>query len=153
MTVSHLIVRVTLDYASGIMQPAGGNHSTQATQVHYIYTTDDSSRFQSTESISGRLSPDIWTEPVPKLTQFVASNRSSLVASKERVAKPGQVNFEKSDISLLSEFSSLSPKGILEKLEELEQIAYELGVQELHEVNRGRFLDIFGQAGLKPEET
>ena len=83
------------------------------------------------------------------LTRFYARNRGSIrvPAAVATGGLGGKVNFEKGDITILSEFSSLSTDAILSKLDELENIAYELGVQELHEINRGKFLNIFENVG------
>ena len=103
----------------------------------------------SNETINGRSSPEIWPETVLNLSKFYSKNRASIrvPATVATGGVSGKVNFEKGDITILSEYSTLSTQGILSKLDELENIAYELGVQELHEINRGKFLNIFDNTG------
>lgn len=44
---------------------------------------------------------------------------------------------------VLVEFASLSTSGLIAKVKELHDVAYQLGVEEAKEMTRGKYLNLF----------
>lgn len=49
---------------------------------------------------------------------------------------------ENEDIGLLQEFGSLTTSQLMEKIKGLQNLAYQLGLDEAREMTRGKFLNI-----------
>ena len=99
---------------------------------------------------------------VPGMTEFVARSQSPLISSvfsggssqpkstisnaishqqnKEWLGDPDLKDPE--DINMIQGFGSLTSSALLEKVRELQDLAYQLGVEEAQEMTRGRFLNV-----------
>ncbi|KRX68814.1 Polypeptide N-acetylgalactosaminyltransferase 3 [Trichinella sp. T9] len=90
------------------------------------------------ESFSGCKSPEIWPEKLPGLMDFTEKelNYSGQSASN--------VNFqiEACDIQYMNELGQLTPDQLMEHIKTLQESAYQLGLLEQAEIQRGRLLRI-----------
>lgn len=50
---------------------------------------------------------------------------------------------------LFSEYASLSTSGLIAKVKELHDVAYQLGVEESKEMTRGKYLNLFKRTNSK----
>ncbi|KAF8786453.1 Protein lin-52 like protein [Argiope bruennichi] len=88
-----------------------------------------------------RSSPELWPEQIPGVSKF-----ASLAMTQEE-PKPSQQpewlkDLDHEDISVLQGFGSLTAAALLEKVRDLQNLAYQLGLEEAKEMTRGRFLGI-----------
>lgn len=86
-----------------------------------------------------RSSPDLWPEQIPGVSEFASL--------KSPVPRPGtspkwMAELENEDIGLLQEFGSLTTSQLMEKIKGLQNLAYQLGLDEAREMTRGKFLNI-----------
>ena len=86
-----------------------------------------------------RASPDLWPDEeagdISDLIPGLKSSRSS----------PNYLEFQKEmeeDINMLHEFSSLTTVSLMEKVKCLQNLAFQLGLDECREMTRGKFLQI-----------
>ncbi|KAL8600472.1 Protein lin-52 [Nucella lapillus] len=86
-----------------------------------------------------RASPELWPEQIPGVSEFASSK--SPVNSSETPPK-WLADLEKDDIDLLQEFGSLTAAQLMEKVRGLQNLAYQLGLEEAREMTRGKFLNI-----------
>uniref|UniRef100_A0A131XD86 Retinal tissue protein n=1 Tax=Hyalomma excavatum TaxID=257692 RepID=A0A131XD86_9ACAR len=91
----------------------------------------------SEEQLDGRLSPELWPEPIPGVMEFAAL----LSPVHTRSAKPKWA-LDEDGLVMLQELGSLTAAALLEKVKDLQNLAYKLGIEESREMTRGRFLDI-----------
>ncbi|XP_077522608.1 protein lin-52 homolog [Amblyomma americanum] len=93
----------------------------------------------SEEQLDGRLSPELWPERIPGVMEFAAllsppPNNTTSTKPKWALDEDGLV--------MLQELGSLTAAALLEKVKDLQNLAYKLGIEESREMTRGRFLDI-----------
>ncbi|XP_041354703.1 protein lin-52 homolog isoform X2 [Gigantopelta aegis] len=110
-------------------QSAGNSH---------FDTGDDDNCLLSLEKLD-RASPDLWPEQIPGVSEFAAS-RSPLSASSS--PPKWLADLGNDDIDLLQEFGSLTSSQLMEKVKGLQNLAYQLGLEEAREMTRGKFLNI-----------
>ncbi|CAN8031541.1 unnamed protein product [Ixodes persulcatus] len=112
----------------------------------------------SEEQLDGRLSPELWPETIPGVTAFASlvppmHSRSLLpkwaldeegivMLQGELVRRALQVFLVCDVVALSSELGSLTASALLEKVKDLQNLAYKLGIEESREMTRGRFLDV-----------
>ncbi|XP_050830956.1 protein lin-52 homolog isoform X2 [Serinus canaria] len=101
-----------------------------------------------------RASPDLWPEQLPGVAEFAASFKSVSVrcfafrVSSFRVipitSSPPKwmAELENDDIDMLKELGSLTTANLMEKVRGLQNLAYQLGLDESREMTRGKFLNI-----------
>jgi len=88
-----------------------------------------------------RASPDLWPEQMNGVTDFMSSLKSPMSPTS-----PPQWSGElEDDIDMLQEFGSLTTAGLMEKVRDLQNLAYQLGLDESREMTRGKFLNILQQ--------
>ncbi|XP_025103395.1 protein lin-52 homolog [Pomacea canaliculata] len=104
------------------------------------YQSTDCDRLLSLEKL--RASPELWPEQIPGVADF-ATNRTS--ASNSNSPPKWMADLEKDDINLLQEFGSLTASQLMEKVRGLQNLAYQLGLEESHEMTRGKFLNILSR--------
>ncbi|CAH1790820.1 unnamed protein product [Owenia fusiformis] len=92
-----------------------------------------------------RASPDLWPEQIPGVSDF-ASVRSPLSGPKWLSS-----NIDKEDIDydMLQELGSLTTQQLMEKVRGLQNLAYQLGLDEAREMTRGKFLNILDKNHTK----
>jgi len=93
-----------------------------------------------------RDSPILWPEPIPGVTEFLAHTSPTLLESTNTDNDPPEWlrDLDQDDINTLHGFGSLTMTALLDKVKELQNLAFQLGLEEAHEMNRGRFLNILG---------
>ncbi|KAK2140076.1 hypothetical protein LSH36_1492g00009 [Paralvinella palmiformis] len=74
-----------------------------------------------------RASPELWPEQIPGVSGFAAVSRTNSpeTSPQKRIAELG-----KDDIDLIQEFASLTTAQLLEKVRGLQNLAYQLGMEE-----------------------
>ncbi|XP_054828785.1 protein lin-52 homolog isoform X3 [Eublepharis macularius] len=101
-----------------------------------------------------RASPDLWPEQLPGVAEFAASFKSPITSSPPK----WMAELENDDIDMLKELGSLTTANLMEKVRGLQNLAYQLGLDECHtaraslhnhfhtvksrEMTRGKFLNI-----------
>ncbi|XP_067847159.1 protein lin-52 homolog isoform X1 [Heptranchias perlo] len=96
-----------------------------------------------------RASPDLWPEQMPGVAEFAASFKSPITSSPPK----WMAELEKDDIDMLKELGSLTTANLMEKVRGLQNLAYQLGLDECvnqkrwashpaREMTRGKFLNI-----------
>jgi len=88
-----------------------------------------------------RASPDLWPEQMPGVSDF-ATFRTSPYSSLNSSPPKWMADLEKDDVDMLQEFGSLTTSQLLEKVKGLQNLAYQLGLEEAREMTRGKFLNI-----------
>ncbi|XP_035696577.1 protein lin-52 homolog isoform X1 [Branchiostoma floridae] len=94
-----------------------------------------------------RASPELWPEQIPGVSEFAYKSVSINLPGKPLAgsasATPKWVQeLEKDDIDMLQEFGSLTTANLMEKVRGLQNLAYQLGLDEAREMTRGKFLNI-----------
>ncbi|GFR81348.1 protein lin-52 homolog [Elysia marginata] len=89
-----------------------------------------------------RASPDLWPEKIPGVAEFEVEQRAKGKASS---TPKWLADLEKDDINLLQEFGSLTLSQLMEKVRGLQNLAYQLGLEEAREMTRGKFLDVLAK--------
>ncbi|XP_015762846.1 PREDICTED: protein lin-52 homolog [Acropora digitifera] len=87
-----------------------------------------------------RASPDLWPEQIPGVSDF-----ASLAVSPFTLTSPTPkwlADLEKDDMDMLQEFGSLTTSQLMEKVRGLQNLAFQLGLDEAREMTRGKFLNI-----------
>lgn len=92
-----------------------------------------------------RASPDLWPEQIPGLSEFAAIQTPRSVDSPQ---PKWLQNLEQEDMNLLHEFGSLTAANLIEEVRKLQNLAFQLGLEEAKEMTRGRFLKIL-DVGVK----
>ncbi|GIY84427.1 protein lin-52 homolog [Caerostris darwini] len=88
-----------------------------------------------------RSSPELWPEQIPGVFQF-ASYAMPHEEPKPTPQPEWLKDLDHEDISVLQGFGSLTAAALLEKVRDLQNLAYQLGLEEAKEMTRGRFLGI-----------
>ncbi|XP_037500692.1 protein lin-52 homolog isoform X1 [Rhipicephalus sanguineus] len=102
----------------------------------------------SEEQLDGRLSPDLWPEAIPGVMEFAAL----LSPAHTRSTKPKWA-LDEDGLVMLQELGSLTAAALLEKVKDLQNLAYKLGIEESREMTRGRFLDILRKDKEEEQEV
>ncbi|XP_048047411.1 protein lin-52 homolog isoform X1 [Megalobrama amblycephala] len=85
-----------------------------------------------------RASPDLWPEQLPGVSEFAASFKNPITNSPPK----WMAELESEDIEMLKELGSLTTANLMEKVKGLQNLAYQLGLEESREMTRGKFLNI-----------
>ncbi|KAM9554463.1 protein lin-52 homolog isoform 3-T3 [Guaruba guarouba] len=75
-----------------------------------------------------RASPDLWPEQLPGVAEFAASFKSPITSSPPK----WMAELENDDIDMLKELGSLTTANLMEKVRGLQNLAYQLGLDELY---------------------
>ncbi|XP_054828784.1 protein lin-52 homolog isoform X2 [Eublepharis macularius] len=75
-----------------------------------------------------RASPDLWPEQLPGVAEFAASFKSPITSSPPK----WMAELENDDIDMLKELGSLTTANLMEKVRGLQNLAYQLGLDEFH---------------------
>nr|XP_008123769.1 PREDICTED: protein lin-52 homolog isoform X1 [Anolis carolinensis] len=73
-----------------------------------------------------RASPDHWPEQLPGVAEFAASFKSPITSSPPK----WMAELENDDIDMLKELGSLTTANLMEKVRGLQNLAYQLGLDE-----------------------
>ncbi|KAH8027919.1 hypothetical protein HPB51_011149 [Rhipicephalus microplus] len=93
----------------------------------------------SEEQLDGRLSPDLWPEPIDSEMALLSEEQLDGRLSPDLWPEP--------------KLGSLTAAALLEKVKDLQNLAYKLGIEESREMTRGRFLDILRKDKEEEQET
>ncbi|VUZ45714.1 unnamed protein product [Hymenolepis diminuta] len=88
----------------------------------------------------GRASPELW--PDQSVSEFISTRQPDLniqTPSKYRT------DLDKEDLELIHDFGSLSTQQLMDKIKHLQNLAYQVGLEESKEMARGKFLNILGR--------
>src|SRR5277367_6279179 len=109
-------------------------------------STDLEKNLLSSEKMD-RSSPDLWPEQIPGVSHFVSTHSEE---TKQLQQQPAWLkDLDKTDINLLQEYASLSPANLVEEVKGLQNLAYQLGLDEAREMTRGKFLNILDKDAKK----
>ncbi|KAA0188814.1 12.5 kDa retinal tissue protein [Fasciolopsis buskii] len=89
-----------------------------------------------------RASPDLWPEQIPGVSEFMSSRQNEI--SLQTPPKYA-TDLDKEDLELIHDFGSLSTQQLMDKIKHLQNLAYEVGLEEAKEMTRGKFLNILGK--------
>ncbi|XP_076061816.1 protein lin-52 homolog [Oratosquilla oratoria] len=82
-----------------------------------------------------RTSPDLWPEQIPGVYEFAPLSSPQMSPSME-------VAPDLEDQNLLYQLSYRTPLEIIDEVKRLQNIAYQLGLEEAKEMTRGKYLHI-----------
>ncbi|XP_061824958.1 protein lin-52 homolog [Nerophis lumbriciformis] len=85
-----------------------------------------------------RASPDLWPEQLPGVAEFATSCKNPITDSPPK----WMAELESEDIEMLKELGALTTANLMEKVKGLQNLAYQLGLEESREMTRGKFLNI-----------
>ncbi|CAL4070158.1 unnamed protein product [Meganyctiphanes norvegica] len=83
-----------------------------------------------------RSSPDLWPEQIPGVYDFAP------LVSPHMSPRSQNLDLEEQDYNLLYQFRLLSPLEIIEEVKKLQNVCYQLGLEEAKEMTRGKYLHI-----------
>ncbi|XP_064623215.1 protein lin-52 homolog isoform X4 [Lineus longissimus] len=86
-----------------------------------------------------RASPDLWPEQIPGVSEFAALKHGKIAP---HTPPKWMAELEKDDVDMLQEFGSLTTSQLIDKVRGLQNLAYQLGLDEAREMTRGKFLNI-----------
>ena len=84
-----------------------------------------------------RASPDLWHDQIPGVSQFIpleTPNNSPQVNVLQGLTQD--------DLATIHQLGSLPVFSLLEEVKRLQNIAYQLGLEERKEMTRGKYLNI-----------
>jgi len=93
------------------------------------------------ESVVDRESPELWPEQIPGLTDYISSSPIKL-ESEAKIFNQNSLN--KDDLDLLQELGSLTSNQLMERVKDLQCLAYKLGAEEARQMTRGKLLNVLG---------
>ena len=99
--------------------------SNHRTQISWLPGTDLEASLLSFEKLD-RASPDLWPEQLPGVAEFAASFKSPITSSPPK----WMAEIERDDIDMLKELGSLTTANLMEKVRGLQNLAYQLGLDE-----------------------
>uniref|UniRef100_A0A3B3IF81 Protein lin-52 homolog n=1 Tax=Oryzias latipes TaxID=8090 RepID=A0A3B3IF81_ORYLA len=73
-----------------------------------------------------RASPDLWPEQLPGVAEFAATCKNPITTSPPK----WMAELESEDIEMLKELGSLTTANLMEKVKGLQNLAYQLGLEE-----------------------
>ncbi|KAK4305887.1 hypothetical protein Pmani_022250 [Petrolisthes manimaculis] len=89
-----------------------------------------------------RSSPDLWPEQIPGVYDFAP-------LSPPTPEPPKLLNLDDQDYNLLYQFRLLTALEIIEEVKKLQNVAYQLGLEEAKEMTRGKYLHILNNRKTK----
>ncbi|XP_064484518.1 protein lin-52 homolog isoform X2 [Ornithodoros turicata] len=101
---------------------AASNGDEPATQDTPSDNMTSDSILLSNEQLDGRLSPDLWPEPMPGVSEFATLLSVHNTKPKWALDSEGMI--------MLQELGSLTAAALLEKVKDLQNLAYKLGIEE-----------------------
>ncbi|XP_035210403.1 protein lin-52 homolog isoform X2 [Stegodyphus dumicola] len=92
--------------------------------------SDDSNMDLLSEEKLDRSSPELWPEQIPGVSKFASLTLSP--NDDKPVQQPEWLrDLDHEDISVLQGFGSLTAAALLEKVRDLQNLAYQLGLEEV----------------------
>jgi len=84
-----------------------------------------------------RASPDLWPDQIPGVSQFVP-----LETPNESPATNILQGLTQDDLHTIQQLGNLPLYNLIEEVKRLQNIAYQLGLEETKEMTRGKYLNI-----------
>jgi len=84
-----------------------------------------------------RASPDLWPDQIPGVSQFIP-----LETPNESPAPNVLHGLTQDDLHTIQQLGNLPLYSLLEEVKRLQNIAYQLGLEETKEMTRGKYLNI-----------
>lgn len=84
-----------------------------------------------------RASPDLWPDQIPGVSQFVP-----LDTPNESPATNILQGLTQDDLHTIQQLGNLPLYNLIEEVKRLQNIAYQLGLEETKEMTRGKYLNI-----------
>jgi len=85
-----------------------------------------------------RASPDIWPERIYRGIEFVVKPPRS----PDPIPPVIPQEMDKHDFTLIGKYSKFSPDELIVEVKQLQNLAYQLGLEEAKEMTRGKYLNI-----------
>ncbi|RWS29587.1 protein lin-52-like isoform X2 [Leptotrombidium deliense] len=95
-----------------------------------------------------RSSPELWPETIPGVTEFIARSNSPLSVTESPFGSEKQTTpewlqeYTEDDINMLHGFGSLTAMALIDKVKELQDLSFQLGLEEDREMTRAKFLNV-----------
>jgi len=101
-------------------------------------------QLKSTEKLD-RSSPDLWPTNLPTTAKQILYNNQLKTGETDTSGSWAQ-GLDPEDINLLHQFGSLTSSSLVEEVKKLQNIAYQLGLDERKEMTRGKLLHVLGES-------
>jgi len=107
-------------------------------------------QLRSTERLD-RSSPDLWPQNLPTAAQQIMAKNvlKTGVPDNQGIWAQG---LDPEDINLLHQFGSLTSSSLVEEVKKLQNIAYQLGLDEAKEMTRGKLLHALNEETVSSKE-
>lgn len=136
-----VIIEEAIDDTMQLMQPPPPPPPVELTPEEQL---------QSHEKLD-RSSPDLWPQNLPEAAQhFFAKHQPKPANSNLGIWAQG---LDPEDINLLHQFGSLTSSSLVEEVKKLQNIAYQLGIEEAKEMTRGKLLHVLQDAEVTNKQT
>ncbi|CAG7815042.1 unnamed protein product [Allacma fusca] len=102
-------------------------------------------QLRSTERLD-RSSPDLWPQNLPTAALHLLAKNQPKTGGNDNTGIWTQ-GLDPEDINLLHQFGSLTSASLVEEVKKLQNIAYQLGLEEAKEMTRGKLLHVLDDTG------
>jgi hypothetical protein len=102
-------------------------------------------QLRSTERLD-RSSPDLWPQNLPTAALHLLAKNQPKTGGTDNTGVWTQ-GLDPEDINLLHQFGSLTSASLVEEVKKLQNIAYQLGLEEAKEMTRGKLLHVLDDGG------
>jgi len=92
-----------------------------------------------------RSSPDLWPQNLSSAAQHILAKNSIKTGESEQPLGIWAQGLDPEDINLLHQFGSLTSSSLVEEVKKLQNIAYQLGLEESKEMTRGKLLHVLDE--------
>jgi len=99
-----------------------------------------------------RSSPDLWPQNLPTAAQHIIAKNSLKSGEAEQPLGIWAQGLDPEDINLLHQFGSLTSSSLVEEVKKLQNIAYQLGLEEAKEMTRGKLLHVLDESDLNASD-
>jgi hypothetical protein len=99
-----------------------------------------------------RSSPDLWPQNLPTAAQHIIAKNSLKSGETEQPLGIWAQGLDPEDINLLHQFGSLTSSSLVEEVKKLQNIAYQLGLEEAKEMTRGKLLHVLDESDLNASD-
>jgi len=105
----------------------------------------------SVEDISGRASPDLWPEQVPGFSNFTCRTMTSTPpVLKDSPVQKLVYEMTNEDVAMMHELGQHSADKLIQQVRDLQNLAYQLGLEEAKQLTRGRILKVLENQSETP---
>lgn len=126
--------RLVLDEKTGLLTPCSSSPSP--------ILSEEFSRDLFSEENLDRSSPEMWPEQIAGVSKFASLSMHNCIGDKPNKQPEWLKDLDLEDIGVLHGFGSLTAAALLEKVRDLRNLAYQLGLEESKEMTRGSLIGI-----------